>query len=51
LFAAVGVVIIYKHRANIERIANGTEVRISYLWNREKETKRVKENMDEEEAV
>ncbi|MBQ6833072.1 MAG: glycerol-3-phosphate acyltransferase [Lachnospiraceae bacterium] len=51
LFAAVGVVVIYKHRANIERIANGTEVRISYLWNREKETKRVKENMDEEEAV
>ena len=45
LMAALGGVVIFKHRENIERIRKGTEVRLSYLWNREKETERVKQNM------
>ncbi len=49
LMAAVGGVVIYKHRENIQRIRKGTEVRLSYLWNRENETKRVQQNMGIEE--
>ena len=49
LMSMVGGLIIYKHRENIERIGKGTEVRLSYLWNRDKETERVKQNMDLEE--
>ena len=45
LMAALGGVVIFKHRENIGRIRKGTEVRLSYLWNREKETERVKQNM------
>ena len=48
LMSLVGGAVLYKHRENIKRIQKGTEVRISYLWNREKETERVKHNMDEE---
>ena len=48
LMGLVGGVVLYKHRENIKRIQKGTEVRLSYLWNREKETERVKHNMDEE---
>ena len=46
LMAILGWIVIFKHRENIERISNGTEVRLSYLWNREKETERVRENME-----
>ena len=49
LMGLVGGVVLYKHRENIKRIQKGTEVRLSYLWNREKETERVKHNMDEEQ--
>ena len=49
LMAALGGVVIFKHRENIERIRKGTEVRLSYLWNHEKETERVKQNMAAEE--
>ena len=38
------VVIICKHIENIRRIFQGLEVRISYLWNREAEIERIKEN-------
>lgn len=42
------VVIFVKHRENIKRIANGTEFRISYLWNKNRELERVNIDMDRE---
>lgn len=39
----VGIVIIWKHRENIYRIRNGSELHLSYLWNKEKELQRQKE--------
>ena len=47
LMALVGGTVLYKHRENVDRIRKGTEVRLSYLWNKEKETERVKQNMEE----
>ena len=41
------VAIIYKHKINIKRIKNGTEMRISYLWNRENELERISEDDQE----
>lgn len=40
------VVIIFKHLENLQRMFRGMEVRISYLWNREEEVSRVKENTE-----
>ena len=37
-------VILYKHVENIRRIRCGTEMRLSYLWNKEKESERLREN-------
>lgn len=50
LMAALGGLVIFKHRENIHRIRKGTEVRLSYLWNREKETERVRQNMELDET-
>lgn len=38
------IVIMIKHTENIKRIFSGTEVRISYLWNKNKEVERVTGN-------
>lgn len=46
LFTAVSIVIFLKHLTNLKRIKNGTEMHISYLWNKEAEESRVKENMN-----
>lgn len=35
-------VIFYKHTENLTRIKNGTEMRLSFLWNKEKELERMK---------
>jgi len=43
-FGMVAVVMILKHRENIARILKGEEVRISYLWNRDAEVKRIQQN-------
>ncbi len=43
LFIAT-LIIWFKHIENIKRIKNGSEMRISYLWNKEKEIKRLKDN-------
>lgn len=42
LFAVVPIIIFLKHRSNLERIRSGTEMRISYLWKKEEECRRVK---------
>lgn len=44
IFLAVAVVICMKHMDNLKRIKNGTEVHFSYLWNKDKELARIKEN-------
>ena len=41
LLAGVGLVILFKHMVNIRRILQGRELRLSYLWNRDRETRRV----------
>ena len=33
-----------KHMENLKRIRKGTEVHFSYLWNKEAEIARIKEN-------
>lgn len=44
LLILVAVVVFSKHLVNIKRIRVGREARISYLWSRDKETARLKEN-------
>lgn len=49
LLAVVGVVVIFRHTENIKRILRGRELRLSYLWNKEKETARMQANYPEDE--
>ena len=42
LLGAVSVVIFIKHLVNLRRIWEGSELRVSYLWNRDKEALRLK---------
>ncbi len=35
-------VILYKHKENIQRIRNGTEVHFSFLWSKDKELERIR---------
>lgn len=44
LLLAVSVVILIKHIENLRRIKSGTEVHFSYLWNKDKEIERIREN-------
>ena len=44
IFFIATTVILCKHNENIVRIKEGKEMRLSYLWDREKETERLKEN-------
>ena len=44
LLILVAVVVFSKHLVNLKRIRVGREARISYLWSRDKETARLKEN-------
>lgn len=42
--AVASVVICYRHLENLRRIRQGTELRLSYLWKKEQEIERMKEN-------
>lgn len=44
IFMIAALVMLFKHMDNIQRIKNGTEVHFSYLWNKEEEIERIKEN-------
>ena len=44
LLALVAVVVFCRHLVNLRRIRVGREARLSYLWSRDKETARLKEN-------
>lgn len=46
LFGIAAAVIIYRHKENLIRIRQGKEMRLSYLWDREKESERLKKNYD-----
>lgn len=48
LLFIVSAIMIIKHIPNMKRVKNGTELRINFLWNRNKEFDRVKENGAEE---
>ena len=41
LLAGVGMVIFCKHVINLRRILEGRELRLSYLWDQDKETQRI----------
>ena len=43
LWGGVSVVILDKHLVNLQRITEGRELRLSYLWDRDGETLRVTE--------
>lgn len=43
ILTAVFVIIVFRHTENFRRIRAGTEMRISYLWNKEAELARLRE--------
>lgn len=49
ILAIITLIMLYKHKENIDRIRQGTEARFSLLWNKEKELDRIKQNFDETE--
>ncbi len=49
LLGIIAVLMFFKHRENIKRIINGTEIRISFLWNKDKELERL--NMPTEDEA
>jgi len=44
IMGIVALLMLYKHTENVQRILEGKEVRVSYLWNREAETERLRKN-------
>ena len=48
IFMLVGAVVIWRHKENLIRIKNGSEMRLSYIWNKEKEIERLMETYEEE---
>ena len=51
ILALAAPVILWRHRENIRRIRSGTELRFSYLWNKEKERERLQEVYNEEDKT
>ena len=49
LLLAVALVVLWRHSENIRRIRVGQEMRLSYLWNKEAEMTRMRENYPEDE--
>lgn len=46
VLSAITVIVFFKHIQNIRRIQNGTEAHISFMWNKNKESDRIKKNSD-----
>ena len=44
ILAAVSLVIMYKHIENFRRIQQGTEAHISFLWHKDQEIERIRNN-------
>ena len=51
ILCIVPAVMVFKHRDNIARLKNGTEIRFSFLWNHDEELERVKNNTEREKAL
>lgn len=49
LLGLVAVVIQLRHVENIRRIRRGQEIRVSYLWNKDRESARMRDNYPEDE--
>lgn len=49
LLGLAGAVVLWRHFENVRRILQGRELRLSYLWNKEAETARMKANYPEED--
>lgn len=47
IFLPVIVAMVYKHFENLKRIGQGTELHLSYLWNKEEEKERINANIRE----
>ena len=43
-----GLLIVYRHKDNFKRIRNGSEARLSYLWNKDKEIERLQNNQNKQ---
>lgn len=41
IFMFVGMIVIWRHKENLIRIKNGSEMRLSYIWDKEKEIERL----------
>ncbi|MBQ9761211.1 MAG: glycerol-3-phosphate acyltransferase [Clostridia bacterium] len=48
ILLCAGLLIVFRHKENFKRIRNGTEARLSYLWNKNKEIERVQENQNKQ---
>ncbi len=44
MFVAAACIIL-RHRINLKRIRNGTELHFSYLWDKDSEVERLKDNI------
>lgn len=44
ILALISIVILYKHVENLKRIQNGTEAHVSFLWKKDQEIDRIKNN-------
>ena len=47
IFAAIAVVMFFKHVENLKRIKGGQEARFSYLWSKDEEVVRMRKNARE----
>lgn len=48
---SVGAIIIWRHKENIIRIKNGTELHLSFIWDKEKELERQKQFIKSDELL
>lgn len=48
ILSVASACILFRHRENIKRIREGKEVHFSYLWNKDKEIARMKENQEKQ---
>jgi len=47
--SVIAVIVFRKHKENLDRIREGKEVRVSYLWRKDAEVERLREKYTEEE--
>ncbi len=44
MLSAISIIVLLKHIENLKRIQNGTEAHISFLWRKDEEIRRIKNN-------